>query len=212
LIEALNQISLLVGIWIAIYGINAWKNEHIGRRNIDLAEDSLALFYEAADAIRFIRQPFSFPSETDSVVRNDNESEREFDARKNASVVFIRFNQHQELFSKIYATRYRFMARIGKDKAKPFEDLNKISKEIKTAARVLARYWPRDYFRTEAQLDDHQGRVDKYESVFWDHGDDDDINTRLDNIITEMEIISKTVIDQNNGLLTFLTRTYGKAP
>lgn len=131
MIETLNQISLLIGIWVAIYGINAWKVEHIGRRNIDLAEDSLALFYEAEDAIRHIRHPFSFASETDGVRQGENESKTNFEARKNASIVFIRFNEYQELFSKIYATRYRFMARIGKEKAAPFEDLHRITNEIK---------------------------------------------------------------------------------
>lgn len=52
-------------------------------------------------------------------------------------------------------------------------------------------------------MDDHQKRVEKYEQVFWDHGDDDDINTRLDKLILDMEIISKEVIEKDTGLIRF---------
>lgn len=43
-LEVLTQISILV----AIYGINAWRREYVGKRQLELAEDSLALFYEAS--------------------------------------------------------------------------------------------------------------------------------------------------------------------
>ena len=62
-LDGLQQVSLLVGIWVAIYGIDSWRREHTGKRQIELAEDALALFYEAADAIQNIRHPASFGHE-----------------------------------------------------------------------------------------------------------------------------------------------------
>ena len=40
---------------VAIYGIRSWRREFRGKRQIELAEDVLALFYEARDAITAIR-------------------------------------------------------------------------------------------------------------------------------------------------------------
>jgi spore coat polysaccharide biosynthesis predicted glycosyltransferase SpsG len=149
--EILNQISLFLGICVAIYGINSWRREHVGKRQLELTEDTLALFYEAADAIRHMRHPASFGEEREAVERADSESDAQFQARKDASVIFHRYNQHQELFNKIHASRYRFMAQIGKEKSKPFEDLRGIVNEIVAAARTLSRLWARDHFRTDEQ-------------------------------------------------------------
>jgi hypothetical protein len=46
--------SILV-LLLAVYGVDSWRREHPGKRRIELAEDTLALFYEAVDAIRHIR-------------------------------------------------------------------------------------------------------------------------------------------------------------
>ena len=53
--EALKDISILLAAWSVIYGIGAWRREFIGKRKIQLAEDVLALFYEAKDVIFWIR-------------------------------------------------------------------------------------------------------------------------------------------------------------
>lgn len=127
--DFLNSISILIGIWVAIYGINSWRREHKGKRRIELAEDTLALFYEAKDVIAYIRQPFSYGGETDGIERADGESDSDYDARKNASVVFKRYNEHLELFNKIHSMRYRFMAHFGKESAQPFEDLHGVIKK-----------------------------------------------------------------------------------
>ena len=68
-IELLNQISIFVAVWVAIYGIDSWRREHTGKRQIELAEDSLVLFYEASDAIKHMRHPLSFASETEHYIR-----------------------------------------------------------------------------------------------------------------------------------------------
>ncbi len=43
-IDVLSQVSILIGIWVAIAGLQAWRKEHIGKRQVELAEDMLALF------------------------------------------------------------------------------------------------------------------------------------------------------------------------
>ena len=59
-IEIVKQISIILGIGVAFYGIDSWRREHTGKRRIELAEDALALFYEAVDAIKHMRHPASF--------------------------------------------------------------------------------------------------------------------------------------------------------
>lgn len=206
-VEGIKQISILIGIWVAIYGIDSWRREHTGKRQIELAEDTLALFYESVDVIKRIRHPFSFAGEIEDVERIENESEKAWKARKNASVVFKRYNSHLELFNKLYAMRYRFMAQIGKDKAKPFDDLKNITNEIIISARILARLWARDHFRTDKQRQQHEQNMDKYEAVFWEGLEEDDpINPKLIKIIEEMEEICRKVISGKGTLYSFINR------
>jgi len=207
----IKEISLLIGIWVAIYGIDSWRREHKGKREIELAEDSLALFYEAIDAIKQIRHPASNSSETEDIVRGKNENETQFQARKDASVVYSRFNKHQELFNKIYASRYKFMSQIGKDESKPFDDLRLITNEILFSARMLSKLWARDNFRTDKHWEHHIAQLEKYEDIFWGELDEDDlINNKLDLVISNIEATCKSVISGNGTLHGLLNKRLGK--
>ena len=210
-IELIKQVSILIAIWVAIYGIDSWRREHIGKRQMELAEDALALFYEAADAIKHIRHPASFSHEIDDIERGENESEKDYDARKTASIVFKRYNDHQELFNKLHAMRYRFMAQVGKQEAKPFDDIRTIVNEITISARMLARLWPRDYFRTDEQLKKHQEQIEKHEAVFWEGLEEDDpINPRVETVLKEIESTCQSVIIGKGTIHGFLNKKIGK--
>ena len=80
---------------------------------MELAEEVLALFYEARDAVAYLRHPLVMSSEIEDIKKAENETEQQWEARKNASVVFKRYNERQELFNRIHSLRYRFMAQIG---------------------------------------------------------------------------------------------------
>ncbi|MFA6902810.1 MAG: hypothetical protein WC236_06995 [Gallionellaceae bacterium] len=211
-IELLNQISIFVAVWVAVYGIDSWRREHTGKRQIELAEDSLALFYEASDAIKHLRHPLSFTSEIESIERGKYENDKEFKARENASVVFKRYNVHQELFNKLHAMRYRFMAQFGKDKAIPFDDIRNIVNEITSSARILSRLWPRDNFKSENEQDLHRRQVEKYESIFWEGLEEDDpINPRLNLVISEIEATCQDVISGKGSLHGWLNKKLGRS-
>lgn len=194
--EWLEGISVVIASAVAIYGINAWRREHVGTRRVELAEDTLALFYEASDVVRGIRNPGSFGTETAHIERAADETDEAYTARRNASIVFVRYDKNKELFNKIYAARYRFMAQFGKDKAVPFDELHRITVEIFAAARALARLWRRDNFRTDEQFRRHNDQINRHEAVFWEgSAEDDPINPRLDRVITQIEAICRKEIE-----------------
>lgn len=211
LFEIIEKVSVLIAIWAAIYGIDSWRREHRGKRRMELAEDTLALFYEAKDAIAHIRHPAGTSNETEDIKRGENESEKDYTARKSASIVFVRYNQHSELFNKIHAMRYRFMALIGKEQAEPFESLRKIEKEIFISARMLARLWAREHFRTGEQQEKHFEDIRRYEEIFWGAGGENDpIEPKVEAVITEIERICSSVIAGENSLHGLLTKPLWK--
>ena len=197
LTEILRDVTVIIGICIAVYNINSWRREHIGKRKIELAEDTLTLFYEAVDVIHYLRSPFSFTSETEDIKQMNGESENANQARKNAGVLLKRYNEHQELFSRIHAMRYRFMVQIGIKEAKSFDELRKITIELITSARRLSRLWARSDFRNEEQAIKHQQDVEKYESAFWEGlAENDPINSRLKKVLLDIERICYKIIGQ----------------
>jgi len=201
----IKELSLLFGIWVAIYGIDSWRREHTGKRQIELAEETLALFYEAKDAIANIRDPVSWVSEEDNIERGENESNKDYDARKRANIVYSRYNEHQELFNKIHSMRYRFMAQIGIDESVPFDELRRLVNRIFSSARRLARLWARDHFRTDEAHEKHCEDIQKHEAVFWDGmSEDDPINSKLEKTIKKMESTCSKVISGAGTLHGFL--------
>ncbi|MEO7559070.1 MAG: hypothetical protein ABIT23_02295 [Nitrosospira sp.] len=210
LLEVLNQFSAFIAIWLAIYGIDSWRREHTAKRQIELAEETLALFYEAADAIKYMRNPASYSSETEDVVKAENESDAGYRARKQASIIFKRYRDNKELFSKLHAMRYRFMAQIGKEPAKPFDDLRGVVNEIQSSASMLSRLWTRDDFQTPAKQEGHQKQISKYEAVFWEGlAESDPINPKLDELTRRMEKTCQEIIGGKGTVYSILNKRFG---
>ena len=130
LFELAKNISVIIGALTLISGIRAWKREYIGKRKIELAEDTLMLFYQARDAIRDIRNPFGRVGEGNSRQKADNETDSETKLLDRAYVIFERYQKHEDIFNNLQSTRYRFMARFGRENEAPFIELNKILNEI----------------------------------------------------------------------------------
>src|SRR6266540_1170536 len=136
--------SVIVAALVAIFGIDAWRREYVGKRRMELAEEVLALFYQARDVIRSIRNPVGYSGEGETRKRGPNESREMKEALDRAYVLHERYNKHVDLFSRLHALRYRFMAQVGKEKSRPFDDLDRILGELFLAARRLARDWSHD--------------------------------------------------------------------
>ena len=166
--EVLKDLSIIVASCTAIYGIGSWRREYVGKKRAELAEQVLCLFYEARDAVQHIRNPFSHTNEGSSRKTDENETPEQKEAYDRAYVLIERFNTHIELFNKMHAIRYRFMAQFGTHAGKPFEDFRRILNEIQVSAQALARAWAEEYrqFRTEKQETDHDNFIKKQQNIF----------------------------------------------
>jgi len=208
-----GNIALIIASGVAIYGINAWRREFRGKRQIELAEDALTLFYEAQNVIGALRSPLGGQEEGTSRKPQKEESPARKSARDAAYAVFERYQNRQELFNKIYSMRYQFMARFGLEAAKPFEDLRGIVNEIFGAARRLARLWATDIssLRSDQEKNQHFEKQQKYEAVFWDTYDEDDpINPKLDQVISDIEHVCKPIIMEKEGMVPSIKEFWSK--
>lgn len=198
----LQSISVILASVIAactvVYGINAWRREHIGKRKLELMEEILALFYESRDAIRFIRSPFGYVGEGSTRNSDPNETPEEKRVNDQAYVAIERYKKHHDLFNKIRSMKYRYMAQLGKDSCKPFDELDSILNEIFTASEMLAYLWlesERRVPKTKEQQKQQLDELKEYREVFWQMTPEKDpITPRLESLISEIESQSAKII------------------
>lgn len=202
--DVITSVSVAVAAISFVVGVSAWKREFVGKRRIELAESVLALFYEAEDAIREIRNPFSYGGEGKTRKRAENEREEESQLLDKAYVVFERYKKREKLFAQLRSMRYRVMASFGSSAGDPFVELDKIINEIFLSARMLGTvYWPRQGRATmnEEEFQKHLEEMHKQESVFWYMGEEkDEISPRIHKAVEEIEAITQQAIESQAGL------------
>ncbi len=195
--ELLSYVAVIVAAGVAIWGIWAWKREFVGKRRIELAEDVLALFYEARDAIRAIRCIKIYDNEGDSYDPHESESPEEIKINQDAFVTYERDQKYQKCFGKIWAVRYRFAAYFGKDKKKPIDDLLRIRLDILRAANKMARLQKaiRRISGDKKQEKELGGKMDEQKLILAGDGDEDDpIEPRILEVKTAIESTCREVI------------------
>lgn len=215
--DVISAVAVLIAALSFVAGVSAWKREFVGKRQIELAESVLAMFYEAEDAIREIRNPFSFGGEGKTRERAENEQKETSQLLDQAYVVFERYQKREQLFAQLRSTRYRVIAAFGPSASEPFDEITKVVNEIFIAARMLGtHYWPRQG-RVEMKPDEferHLAEMHRHEAVFWHMGEDKDkVTPRVREAVKKMEVITSRAVASQTSLVEDvgnLVRKYAK--
>ena len=185
---------MIIASFTAIYGISAWKREFKGKRDMELAEDVLCLFYRAERAIEAIRYPIYDLREGQKREQEEKETPEQKQARDKAYVVFMKIKEHGDIFDQLYAKRFRFMARFGKDKAKTFDDLKHIVDKIYVSNRRLAELWALQQGGRDISQET-KNRIEEHEVIIWYNGSKDEITPQVNTIIEGVEKICRPMIE-----------------
>lgn len=206
ILELTSHVTVIVASCAAIWGVRAWRREFKGKRDIELAEDVLCLFYRAESAIEAIRFPMWDSQEGEARQAQADETPEQKEARDRANVVFKRIRENSDTFAQLHSLRFRFMARFGRDKAKPFDDVKGIVSEIWITAGELAQLWERQLRGRAVDEDD----VREYRRIIWRHGKDDAIASRLRAVVESIENMCRLIIDGTTSGWRRLWRRLGR--
>lgn len=203
--DVITSVSVAIAAVSFVVGVSAWKREFVGKRRIELAESVLALFYEAEDAIREIRNPVSFSDEGKTRKRAEGERDEESKLLDSAYVVFERYEKREKLFAQLRSMKYRVMASFGEGAGEPFNELNKVINEIFIAARMLgSHYWPHQG-RAPMNGEAFQRQLDgmhEQEAVFWYMGDKrDQIGPRVRKAVEDIEAVTRQAVASQLSLI-----------
>lgn len=188
--EIIQCISVIIASITAIYGITSWRREARWKREYELGEEVLAVFYECKEKIEIIRSPFSYVNEGKTRKRSEEESPDESKILDNAYVAIERYEKEKESFIKLYTLKFRFMAVFGKGAGESFDEVRIITNRILYASKRLgSKYWQeqgrKSFSSTEFDL--HLKEMHKYEEIFWSGGKNDEIEKQLEICISKIE-------------------------
>lgn len=193
----IENIGLIIASITAIYGINEWRRELRGRKEYELAEEVLTLVYDCRDRLRAIRSPFARHGEGSTRQADPGERPEQTKLLNRAYIVFERYEQNQEAFSKLFALRYRFMAVFGQEAAAPLEEFRRSLNEVFVSAQMLPTYWMRQgrVRMEEEEFKRHLKEMHEHESVFWGtFSERDTFNTKVEGIVSQIETVCAEIV------------------
>jgi hypothetical protein len=164
--------------------VNAWRVEALGRRKAELAEEVLAQFYRARDALIWAR----LPAESAKAEASDQAPLEATSRGANAMGAPIeRLNQASQVFADLQASRYRFMAYFGEEAARPFEDLRKLHNDVIEASSRL--------IRGQGKAPSTGDAADR-DTIGWGAHESDQFADRLERALRAIERICRPLIEE----------------
>jgi hypothetical protein len=179
------------GAWIGWRGLNKWRDETIGKRKAELAEDVIADFYQVREIILEARSPGSIRAdEGNTPPKMDDETPEETEQYNVYYLVSQRLSKDSDFFSRLQARKYRFIAQFGVEAVKPYDDISQILREIRIAVHMLIVM--HKMHKTPERETDHR----KWCRTIFGGADEDDIPKRLDAIVTAIEETCRPAIQE----------------
>lgn len=175
------------GVWIATNGLNTWKQELTGKRDIELCQKVIEKFYEAEEQYERMRSPISFANEAAGrAVSEEENAERKFQL-DTAFTPVSRFNNSLEFWTSLLALKWQMEAAFGEEATKPFAEVDSMLREFRTAATMRYQYIQRHQDLGPAL------RL-KFESTIWTDGEDDPKTARMKRAVADMEAICAPIV------------------
>ena len=205
-----QAVAVVSACWAIISGVGAWKREFIGKRQIELAEQVLAKFFEVRDAISFIRNPFSSTEEGKTRQRAEHEGRDEAELLDRGYIVVERYTKKESIFTEFFTLKYQFMASFGADTEPIFKEVNQALNSIFVSARMLAtHYWQRQgrVHMEPEEFRRHLDEMHRHEGIFWDIGtEQDEIRSQLAEILRKLEAATAPCFKEPMQSFTFFTK------
>jgi len=206
----IQMVAVISACWAIISGVGAWKREFIGKRQIELAEQVLAKFFEVKDAITYIRNPFSSSKEGKTRQKRDVETAAEAELLDRGYIVVERYSEKESIFADFNTLKYKFMASFGPETEQIFIDTNMALNSIFVSARMLAtHYWQRQG-RVQMEQNEFQKHLDemhRHEGIFWDIGSEtDEIRVQLKAIQDKLENATASCFQEPMSTFNILTK------
>jgi hypothetical protein len=180
------------GASIAYRGLNKWRDETVGKRKTELAEQALVGVYEARDVFVWTRSRGILGGEGGSRAPAVGESKTQQEQRNIYFVPIERLTHENELFARLHSLRYAFAAHFGEASIEPFKQIMEVHNTIITSATVLMDIIYDDGDTGASFRSSAEGLLN---TIGWGPAErPDDIDRKISEAIHEMEKFCRPVL------------------
>ncbi|MER8938079.1 hypothetical protein NKH82_01055 [Mesorhizobium sp. M0915] len=160
-----------------------------GKRDIELCQKVIEIFYEAEHKMNVLRSPMSYSQEGEGRAKEEGETERETDRRNHLFVPLARFNSQSEFWSEFFSYRFRMRALFGDSASDAFRPVDEAVRTFRATAAT--RY--QALFRDERGLNPETSR--SFDNKIWAGTSDPDvIADKMKEAIAAMEAMCIPIV------------------
>ena len=187
LIVAGAAISTATVGWKAL---NKWRDETVGKRRLEVAEDTLAAFYQAQEVIYDARAPMIWASE---MIKEEGVPDEV--ARNSAYGPIRRLRQSFDHIRDLRMKRHRFAALFGREKTKPWDEIEGVLNEIRAASDAILDLRGEHIPASDSLAKFYQ----EQRRILARQNNGDPITSRVDAAVKEIETICRPIIREWAG-------------
>jgi hypothetical protein len=182
----LQAVAIIVTAGFAIAGLHSWRRQTLGKRKVEVAEETLVIAHKIRNAIAYARLPVHGPEE--GRTRPQRGDDGAFQKVRNSYFVPVeRLRAYDDDFAKLERQRLLCETYFGAEAGKPLIELADVRRRILAAARGLLS------LPVARPLNDREvASVDRWEALIWDYGEQsDELAAAVDRAVEEVEAICK---------------------
>jgi len=165
--------------------LTKWRDETVGKRRLEVAEETLSAFYQVQEVIYDARAPFIAANE---MVKEEGVTDEV--AGNSAYGPIRRLRQSFDHIRDLRTKRHRFAALFGREGTKPWDEIEAVLNEINAASEAILM------LRGEhiPAKDPHAKFYQEQRQILARRMDEDPITPRVDAAVKEIEDICRPVI------------------
>ncbi|MBB6469265.1 hypothetical protein HNQ96_005154 [Aminobacter lissarensis] len=142
--EVLTLVATATGVYVAIGGLNAWRRETTGKRDIELCQTVIEKFYEAEHKMNVLRSPMSYVQEGESRAKEPGEPLSETERRNHLFTPLARYNAQADFWSEFFSYRFRMRALFGNEASEAFAPVDDAVRSFRATASTRYQALYRD--------------------------------------------------------------------
>ena len=165
--------------------LNKWRDETVGKRRLEVAEETLSAFYQVQEVISDARAPMIWASEMvkeegvpDEVVRNS------------AYGPIRRLKQSFDHIRDLRTKRHRFAALFGREVTKPWDEIESVLNEMRAASDAILDLRGEHIPASDSLAKFYQ----EQRQILARRMNEDPITPRVDAAVKEIEAICRPII------------------
>ncbi len=172
--DIIQAVAVVVAALIAGRGLTAWRDQLIGGKLLELAEETLVAAYDAYDSLQRARMSGAFGGEGASRPRGDGE-DAEVERRRDGYYVPIeRLRAEATSFERLRSAKARCRIYFGENSSTNFNTLLSAQFRIAAAAHFLIRNVGEEDRGTPEVIERRYQKIDEYEKIIWDSGSEEE--------------------------------------